>query len=302
MLHAAETQAHADAVFLGEAEGRIEKVLDDFAAGTLAPVYDYHADPPPIESVGTARRDILDRDKYAYGGMRMVDLVHASRGCRFNCYPCCVSYLGGRGFRPRPYDKVVAEIESIDNPRLFIVDNSLAQSTEWELGLFEALKPLQRRWISHPLENRDHVVKAAADAGCWYVYQAVYDTSDHVREKVKRLQDHGIGVEGTILLGMDDQTESDVKRLVDFLMEIRLDLAEFTVLTPFPETQAYRDLEREGRILTKDWDQYTADRVVIQPKHMSVDKLQELYYYAWDTFYGREAQRFKMYRLLKRVL
>lgn len=302
MLHPEETQEHADAVFLGEAEGHIEKVLQDFEKGSLEPVYNFMDDHPPIELVGTARRDILNREKYNYGGLQMVDLVHASRGCRFNCYPCCVAYLGGRKFRPRPFDKVVEEIESIDNPRLFIVDNSLAQNTEWELGLFDAIKPLKRNWVSHPIENRDHVVKTAAEAGCWYVYQAIYDTSDHIREKVKRLQDHGIGVEGTILLGMDDQTEDDVKRLIDFLMEIELDLAEFTVLTPFPHTQAFTDLEKEGRILTHDWDQYTADRVVIQPTHMTPEKLQELYYYAWDTFYGQEAQRFKMYKLLKRVL
>lgn len=133
------------------------------------------------------------------------------------------------------------------------------------------------------------------------MYQAVYDTSDHIREKVKRLQDHGIGVEGTIILGMDEHSEDDIKRLIDFLIEIELDLAEFTILTPFRETQAWRDLEQEGRILTNDWNEYTADRVVFQPKQMSPDRLQELYNYAWDTFYADEAQRFKMYKLLKRL-
>ena len=47
-------------------------------------------------------RDILKRDLYNYRGIQMVDLVHASRGCRFNCFPCCTPYLGGRRFRPRP--------------------------------------------------------------------------------------------------------------------------------------------------------------------------------------------------------
>ena len=302
MLHAEETAAHADAVFLGEVEGRLEAVLADVEAGALKPLYDYLADPAPIERVGTARREILNREAYNYGGVQMVDLVHASRGCRFNCYPCCVSFLGGRSFRPRPFDKVIEELESIDNERLFIVDNSLAQDTDWELGLFKAMEPLKRHWISHPIENRDFVVEAAARAGCWYVYQAIYDTADYTREKVQRLKDHGIGVEGTILLGMDEQTEDDIKRLIDFLMEIDLDLAEFTVLTPFPQTQAWRDMERDGRILTKDWDQYTADKVVFQPRHMSPERLQELYEYAWDTFYEREPQRFKMYKMLKRVL
>ena len=127
MLHADETQAHADSVFLGEAEGRMQQVLDDFRAGRLAPRYDFLNTPAPIDAVGPARRSILRRDLYNYRGVQMVDLVHASRGCRFSCYPCCVSYLGGRTFRPRPIDRVVAEIAGIDNGRLFFVDNSLAQ-------------------------------------------------------------------------------------------------------------------------------------------------------------------------------
>jgi radical SAM superfamily enzyme YgiQ (UPF0313 family) len=131
MLHAQETMAHADAVFLGEAEGRMETVLTDFKKGDLKKVYNVIAAPPPIENIGMARRDILNRDLYNYKGVQMVDLVHASRGCRYNCYPCCVSFLGGRKFRPRPVDKAVAEMAAIDNSRLFIVDNSLAQNTQW---------------------------------------------------------------------------------------------------------------------------------------------------------------------------
>ncbi len=115
MLHAEETQSHADSVFLGEAEGRMETVLADFESGCLKPLYDYMDAPPPIETVGTARRDILNRDLYNYKGIQMVDLAHASRGCRFNCYPCAVAYLGGRPFRPRPIDRTIAEVASNDN-------------------------------------------------------------------------------------------------------------------------------------------------------------------------------------------
>ena len=136
MLHAEETMKHADAVFLGEAEGRMGQVFADWQNGRLKPVYDYFGDHPPTEAIGPARRDILKRDLYNYKGIQMVDLVHASRGCRFNCYPCCVSYLGGRQFRPRPVETVIAEMAGIDNNRLFIVDNSLAQDRSWEIELF----------------------------------------------------------------------------------------------------------------------------------------------------------------------
>jgi len=302
MLHAEETQAHADAVFLGEAEGRMEQVFADLHAKKLKPVYDYLNDQPPIELVGPARRSILKRDFYTYKGVRMVDLFHASRGCRFNCYPCAVNYLGGRCFRPRPLDRVVEELAGIDNNRLFVVDNSLAQSKQWELDLFREMIPLKKKWCSHPIEDDDEVLDLAAQAGAWYVYQAIFDTSDFIRRRIERYHAHGIGVEGTILLGLDEQTEDDIKRLIDFLLEVKLDLAEFTILTPFPHTRSRDDLVKEGRILTSDWDLYTADKVVFQPRHMSPDRLLSLYHQAWDTFYRDEPQTHKMYRLMQKVV
>jgi radical SAM superfamily enzyme YgiQ (UPF0313 family) len=302
MLHAEETMAHADALFLGEAEGRMEKLFDDLRAGRLQRVYDYMEDPPPIETVGPARRDILRRDLYNYRGVQMVDLVHASRGCRFNCYPCAVSYLGGRRFRPRPIDQAIAEMAGIDNNRLFIVDNSLSQDTAWEMDLFREMIPLKKKWCCHPIEDDPRVLDLAAQAGAWYVYQAIFDTSDYIRDRIKRYQDHGIGVEGTILLGLDEHTEDDIKRLIDFLMQIELDLAEFTVLTPFPHTRAYEDLQRQERIFSSNWNDYSADKVVFHPRHMSADRLQELLAYAWDTFYQGEPQSIKMSRLFTQVI
>ncbi|MFP4668817.1 MAG: B12-binding domain-containing radical SAM protein [Desulfobacterales bacterium] len=302
MLHAEETAEHADSVFLGEAEGRMEKVFADFKNNRLQKIYDHLNDRPPIESVGTARRDILKKDLYNYRGIQMVDLVHASRGCRFNCYPCAVSYLGGRRFRPRPVEKSVAEMAAIDNNRLFIVDNSLAQNTQWEKELFTEMIPLKKKWCSHPIEDDPKVLDLAAQAGAWYVYQAVFDTSDYIRERIKRYHDHGIAVEGTILLGLDSHTEDFIKRLVDFLLEIELDLAEFTVLTPFPHTPAFKKLHSENRIFSYNWDDYTADKVVYQPAKMSAEKLQQMLFYAWDTFYSNEPQQVRMSKLLQKVM
>jgi radical SAM superfamily enzyme YgiQ (UPF0313 family) len=302
MLHAEETMAHADAVFLGEAEGRMEQVFADFLQGNLQPCYNFLDDRPDIGLVGTARRDILNRSLYNHKGVQMVDLVHASRGCHFHCYPCAVAYLGGREFRPRPIDKTIAEMEAIDNNRLFLVDNSLAQDTAWELDLFREMIPLKKKWCCHPIEDKPEVLDLAAQAGAWYVYQAVFDTSDYIRERIKRYHDHGIGVEGTILLGLDSHTEDSIKRLIDFLLDIELDLAEFTVLTPFPHTKAYDDLQRQNRIISTDWDDYSADKVVYQPKHLSPERLQELLAYAWDSFYRDESQNIKMAKLFQQVV
>ena len=302
MLHAEEMARACDAVFLGEAEGWFDEVLVDLRSRRLKGVYDHMGQFPPIESVGAARRDILDYALYTYRNVRMVDLVHASRGCRFNCAPCAVSFLGGRRFRPRPVANVVEEIQGIDNMRLFFVDNSLAQDSQWERELFEALIPLKRTWIGHPIEADEELLDLARRSGCWYVYQAITGVSETVRRRIQLYKQYGIGVEGTIILGTDDQDEDGLRRLVDFAFELELDMAEFTVMTPFPHTPYRETLEREGRILHDDWQKYTSGTVVFQPKWMSPARLQDLYYEAWDRFYGSAGRQLKMAQLFRKAI
>ncbi len=303
MLHSEEIFGRVDCCFLGETEeGRLDRVLEDWQRRRLNPLYNFMADPPPIESVGPARRDILNYDKYTYRGVRMVDLVHASRGCRFNCFPCSTAFLGGRRFRPRPMERVVQELESIDNPRLFFVDNSLAQDRQWVMDLFDAVAPLKRAWISHPIYDDDQVVEKAAEAGCWYVYQAVFDTSDVIRRRVRRLRDNGIGVEAAVLLGTDNQDADYIRRLVDFLLEIEVDMAEFSILTPFPHAPITRQFKKQGRILHRDWSKYTTTNVVFQPRLMSPEELQEMYRYAWREFYRDVSQPVRMAKLFSRLI
>jgi len=302
MLHAEDAKKHCNSLFLGEAEGRMDAVFNDKKNGRLKPVYDYFMNFPPMESVGPARRSILDYSNYHYKNVKMVDLFHASRGCRFNCFPCCTPYLGGRVFRPRPMEKVAEELAAIDNDRLFIVDNSLAQNKSWEMELFKTMIPFKKKWCCHPIEDDDEVLDLAVQAGAWYVYQAIFDTSDYIKKRVQRYKNFGLGVEGTIILGTDDHDEDCIRRLIDFLMEIDLDLAEFTILTPFAHTPIRAQFEKENRILTDDFSRYNAGNVVFQPKKISPEKLQELFHYAWETFYRDEPQAYKMYKLYKKIV
>jgi len=193
-------------------------------------------------------------------------------------------------------------MESIDNNRLFIVDNSLAQDDEWLKTLFKEIAPLKKKWVSHPIKDDDEILDLAAQAGCWYMYQAIVNDSDHIRRRIERVKNRGIGVEGTVILGLDGHDEDYIKRLVDFLLEVDLDLAEFTVVTPFPHSPIRKQLEREGRILHDDWIRYTGGEVVFQPKKMSVDALQEMYEYAWETFYASCSKEVQMAKLYVKVL
>jgi hypothetical protein len=73
-------------------------------------------------------------------------------------------------------------------------------------------------------------------------------------------------------------------------------------MTPFPKSPIRTQLEKEGRILSNDWLKYTADKVVFQPRQMTPEKLQEMYYYAWDTFNADSGHQLKMGELFKKVI
>ena len=73
-------------------------------------------------------------------------------------------------------------------------------------------------------------------------------------------------------------------------------------MTPFPHTPAFNQLQAENRIFSYDWDDYTADKVVFRPKQMTAERLQEMLYYAWDTFYGEIPQQVRMSRLFQQVM
>ena len=75
----------------------------------------------------------------------------------------------------------------------------------------------------------------------------------------------------------------------------------FTILTPFPHTKTYDDLLRQGRIFDFDWNHYNAGQVVFQPKHMTPEQLQNVYEYAWQSFYKNETQEQKMFNLFCNV-
>jgi len=61
-------------------------------------------------------------------------------------------------------------------------------------------------------------------------------------------------------------------------------------------------LHKEKRIFSKDWEAYSTDKAVYYPKHMSPQRLEELFAYAWETFYRDESQNIKMFKLLKQVV
>ena len=94
-------------------------------------------------------------------------------------------------------------------------------------------------------------------------------TPEKIRQAVKNLHDREISVIGFFVFGSDYDTVDTIRDTLDFVLEEQIDIAGFMPMTPFPGTPFYNDMEKEGRIFTKNWELYDVEHVVFHPKLMT---------------------------------
>jgi len=102
---------------------------------------------------------------------------------------------------------------------------------------------------------------------------------------IERIHSYEISILGSFVFGFDSDEQEVFKNTVDFAKEAKLELAQFSVLTPFPGTALYSKLKAEGRILHHDWSKYYQGDACFQPANMSPEELKKRQKWAWDTFY-----------------
>jgi radical SAM superfamily enzyme YgiQ (UPF0313 family) len=103
---------------------------------------------------------------------------------------------------------------------------------------------------------------------------------------VHELHRRKIALQGCFVFGLDQDTPDVFLKTAQFAVDSGIDLPRFAVVTPFPGTQLYADLAKQGRILTRNWELYDAQHVVFQPAQMSVDQLQRGTESAWKHAYS----------------
>ena len=88
------------------------------------------------------------------------------------------------------------------------------------------------------------------------------------------------------VFGSDTDTTDTIAETVKFAKKNDLESVQFLILTPLPGTRCYKELDEQGRILTKDWSLYDAHHVVYEPKLMSYYDLQLETMRATKEFYS----------------
>ena len=291
-----EALKHADSIVIGEAELVWDKLLEDFKKGELK--QRYQADLCDMKNMAIPRRELVDRDMYGSG----FNTLQATRGCPFNCDYCAVTAFFGNKFRVRPIDDVIEEIRGFDTKEFFFMDDNIVGRPKYAKELFERLIPLKLEWGSQASITmaKDHeLLKLYAKSGGKYAFIGFeslsqknlekmhkgWNSAKGYKEAIKKIHDAGINIIGSFVFGLDDDDPSVFKNTFDFIMESKITAAQFHILTPLPGTVTHDTLEKEGRIIDRDWARYHTGEVVFQPKGMTIDELQNGYYWIFKETY-----------------
>lgn len=293
-----EAAQYADAVVVGEAEATWHTLLDDFKRGDLKRIY--RSDTlPSLENLPWPRRDLINKKDYYVSDA----VVQTTRGCPFDCYFCSVTTFFGRTYRTRPIDDVVRELESLSSKDVFFVDDNIMGHPSHARRLFERLAPLGKRWIgqgSLTMLKDEGLVRLAAKSGCRGLFIGMETLSpanlkkigktiniaERYGEAVRKLHDLGISIIGSFMFGLDEDRPGVFERTVEFIQKVKLDVAHFSILTPFPGTKLFKQMEAEGRIIERDWSKYDGTHVTFRPRYLSVDALQEGLRWAYSQVYS----------------
>ncbi len=296
-----EALEHADAIMIGEVEGIWPQLLEDIARNTLKRKY-RRTVPVDLAELKPYPLNLIPMKKYNYTWSVVV-----SRGCPFQCSFCLVPTFANK-HRLRPIEDIVAEIQQCPVEWIELHSDNLTANRDYALELFRALKPFKKKFFAETtilIAKDDELLQAAYEAGIKAMLfgietmssKALKDQSkgfvkpDDVKRHVKHIQSYGITVLSDFLFGFDAHDESVFKETLDYIKDVGFDEVYPHLLIPFPGSKTFKKLEKEGRILTKDWSQYDGSHAVYQPKQMSPEALEAGTYWVWQ-----ESERLKKKR------
>ncbi|MCP3919380.1 MAG: B12-binding domain-containing radical SAM protein [bacterium] len=307
-----EAALHADYVVAGEGERAWPEVvrLAERRAAPRVLLADELA-PVDVGRLPVPRYDLLGRRRY---GRYTVQTV---RGCPWRCDFCASTVMLRRPYRKRPVAHVVRDVRAVlrEQPDAFLelADDNTFVDRSWGLELCRALEPFKLRWFTETdlsVADDPVLLAAMARAGCRQVLvglespdaralRGIEQRSDFKARRatraiqdVRRIQAHGITVNGCFVLGLDGQDPSIFERVLRCAEEAGLYDVQVTVLTPFPGTPVHARLADEGRILRPGrWDLCTLFDVNVRPAGMTPEQLREGLLWLCDRLYEGDRQR-----------
>jgi len=280
-----EALNYCDAVCVGEVELVWKEVIHDAEKGKLKKVYQAR-EVFDLSNYSPPRRDLFPKRKEVFYS---ITTIEASRGCPYNCDFCSVSITHGKTIRYRPVENIIQEMESIKNKRIFFVDNNIISSFQKAKELFGAMIPLKKQWTAQAtisIVKDQKLLELASKSGCYGLligiesiteeglkkYNKSLKTLKELKEALKILKDHGIGVLAHMVFGNDFDTRDTIRETLDKLLELDVTSATLGIIVPYPGTRLAEELEKQNRILTHDWNLYDIHHLVFKPLNISIQE------------------------------
>jgi hypothetical protein len=295
-------------MFAGEAEGRLEMVLRDAAAGELKPVYDFMNDLPGI---GGTPVPFLPKDNIRHT-LGLSTSFDAGRGCPYQCSFCTIINVQGRKSRFRSADdveKLVRMNWAQGIHKFFITDDNFARNRDWE-AIFDRLIELKERdgiplglmiqvdTLCHKIPN---FIEKARRAGVTRVFIGLENVNPDNLTAAKKNQNkiteyrkmllawkaQGIMTLAGYILGFPSDTPESIRRDIRIIQEeLPLDVVEFFVLTPLPGSEDHQTLWKKGVEMDRDLNIYDVEHVCTAHPAMSRREWEGIYREAWSLYYS----------------
>jgi len=304
-----EALEHADFVFLGEGERSWPAAVAAIAEGHAPRVWDAARFPPlDIRALPIPRYDLLGPRPYARFP------VQTTRGCPWRCDFCASNVMLNEPYRKRPVADVIRDIHAIRHlhrrPFIEFADDNTFVDHAWGKELCRQLIPLGVKWFTETdisVADDVELLQLMRQARCRQVLIGLESPERSALEgvelranfksrraagyidAVRRIQAHGITVNGCFILGLDRQGPNIFEQVLEFVTAIPLYDVQLTVLTPFPGTPLHTRLLHEGRILQPGrWDLCTLFDVNYVPTNMTVEELRHGLYWLAEKLYSEE--------------
>jgi radical SAM superfamily enzyme YgiQ (UPF0313 family) len=302
---------YVDAVVVGEAEEVWPELIEDLRKGQMRRIY-IVSELVNSSILPIPRRDLLNEKFYfplklletTRGCPHHCDFCGVSKffGFRYRHRPTPeiereLNTLFQKGPVMNPMLKKILSLFSKDLPYflkrklLYIIDSNMAGDKRFCHDLLSLLKSFDLLWYGHApvsIAFDQRLLEGFAKSGCIAINVGFesfstknlktmgkgFNQPSRYVEAVKRIHDQGIGIMGTFIVGLDDDDPGVFQRIIDFCIDSKLDWALTFIMAPYPGTDSYLRLEKEGRIFCKDWEKYDSLNAVYQPLLMSVEELE----------------------------